>query len=195
NQEIGRSTIQQLQDDMANLQRDLNAKVDVESKAVQELNMVQSALKNAEKMVTTQNEKVKELRSENHNLKDRVEYNKKRRRDMTGVLNDYDERLKVNAIKEFIHSAKFEDGLARVIGPWFKNGFSFCTAQVKDLMQRPGQSLNFLKGLNMGREIDFRVEPFVSFPEDCVPSHTSSAKLPSSFKFLKDWIEEEEKKD
>ncbi|GAB2290029.1 hypothetical protein Dimus_024323 [Dionaea muscipula] len=154
---------EELQEDMANLQRDLDAKVASESRAIQELNKVQSSLKNAEKMVTAQNETINERRSENQKLKERLEYNKKRRRDMTRVLNDYDTRLKVNAVKKFIHSAKFEDGLA--------------------------------KGLNMGREINFPAEPFVSFLEDCLPSHTSSAKLPSPFKYLKNWTEEVEKKD
>ncbi|GAB2290024.1 hypothetical protein Dimus_024318 [Dionaea muscipula] len=184
---------EQLQEDMANLQRDLDAKVASESRDVQEHNKVQSTLKNAEKMVTIQNETINELRSKNQKLKERLEYNKKRRRDKT--INEYDERLKVNVVKKFIHSAKFEDGLAKVIGLWFKNGFSFCTAQVKDLMQRAGQSLTILKGLNMGREINFPAEPFVSFPEHYLPSHTSSAKLPSPFKYLKNWTEEEEKKD
>ncbi|GAB2284152.1 hypothetical protein Dimus_018619 [Dionaea muscipula] len=94
----------------------------------EELSKVQSAQKSAEKMLTTQNETIKELRAKNQSLKERVELNKKKRRDMTSVLNEYDERLKVNVVKEFVHSSKFEDGLARVIGPWFKNGFSFCTA-------------------------------------------------------------------
>ncbi|GAB2265770.1 hypothetical protein Dimus_000806 [Dionaea muscipula] len=80
---------------------------------------------------------------------------------MTNVLNEFDERLKVNVMKDFIHSTNFEDGL----------------------------------GLNMVREIDFAEHPYMSFLKDCLPSHSSSAKLPSPFKFLKDWIEEEEKKD
>ncbi|GAB2276278.1 hypothetical protein Dimus_011009, partial [Dionaea muscipula] len=87
-------------------------------------------------MVTMQSEMIIELRAQNQSLKEKVELNKKKRKDMTNVFNEYDERLKVNTVKEFVHSAKFEDGLARVIGPWFKNGFSFCTAQIKDLMQR-----------------------------------------------------------
>ncbi|GAB2265619.1 hypothetical protein Dimus_000659 [Dionaea muscipula] len=185
----------QLQEDMANLQRDLDAKVASESRVVQELNKVQYAPEKGEKTVTSQNKIINELRLENQKLKERLEYNKKRRRDMIGVLNEYDERLKVNTTKEFIHSTKFEDGLAKVIGPWFKNEFSFCTAQVKDLMQRAGQSLTILKGLNIGRKIGFLTEPFVSFPEDCLPSHTSSAKLSGPFMFLKDWTEKEEKKD
>ncbi|GAB2270922.1 hypothetical protein Dimus_005782 [Dionaea muscipula] len=114
---------------------------------------------------------------------------------MTNVLNEYDERLKLNSAKEFVHSSKFEDELAILIVPWFKNGFSFCTTQIKDLMQGAGLSLSILKGLNMGREIDFPSEPFVSYPEEFLPSHTSNAKLSSPFMFLKDWIEEEEKKD
>ncbi|GAB2295054.1 hypothetical protein Dimus_029236 [Dionaea muscipula] len=88
-----------------------------------------------------------------------------------------------------------QDGLARVIGPWFKNGFSYCTSQVKDLMQRARQNLSILKGLNMGREISFPTEPYVKYPEEFLPSHSSNARLPNPFKFLKDWIEEEEKKD
>ncbi|GAB2284081.1 hypothetical protein Dimus_018557, partial [Dionaea muscipula] len=94
NQEIGRYTLQQLQDDKSNLQRDLQAKVDAKRRAVQELSKVQSTLKSAEKMVTTQNETVRELRAENQSLKERVEHNKKNRREMTSVLNEYDERLK-----------------------------------------------------------------------------------------------------
>ncbi|GAB2270141.1 hypothetical protein Dimus_005049 [Dionaea muscipula] len=52
-----------------------------------------------------------------------------------------------------------------------------------------------LKGENIGKKIDFRIEPYVSYLEEYLPSHPSSAKLPNPFKFLKDWIEEEEKKD
>ncbi|GAB2281388.1 hypothetical protein Dimus_015984 [Dionaea muscipula] len=146
-------------------------------------------------MMTTQSETIKELKAENQMLNERVELNKKRRRELTNVLNKYDERLKVNVVKEFVYSSKFEDGLAKVIGHWFKNGFSFCSAQIKDLMLRERQSLSILKGLNMGREIAFPTEPYVSFREEFLPSHTSSAKLLSLFKFLKDWIEEEDKKE
>ncbi|GAB2273198.1 hypothetical protein Dimus_008001 [Dionaea muscipula] len=105
---------------------------------------------------------------------------------MTNVLNKYDDSLKVKVVKDFVHSSKFKDGLARVIGPWFKNDFSFCTSQIKNLMQRAGKSLSILKGLNMGREIDFPAEPFVPYPEEFHPSYTCSAKLPSPIKFLKD---------
>ncbi|GAB2271394.1 hypothetical protein Dimus_006233, partial [Dionaea muscipula] len=49
-------------------------------------------------------------------LKERLELNKKKRKDLTNVLNEYEERSKVNAVKEFVHSSRFEDGLARVIG-------------------------------------------------------------------------------
>ncbi|GAB2275793.1 hypothetical protein Dimus_010543 [Dionaea muscipula] len=130
---------------------DLQAKVDVESRTVQELNKVQSALMSVEKMVTTHNETIKEMRVENQNLKERVENNKKKRRYMTGVLNEYDERLKVNFVKEFIHCAKFKDGLARVTDLWVKNGFSFYTARVKDLMRRSkAVSLDF-KGSEYGK--------------------------------------------
>ncbi|GAB2265769.1 hypothetical protein Dimus_000805 [Dionaea muscipula] len=66
---------EQLQDDIANLQRDLQAKVDAESRVVQELSKVQLAQKSAEQMVTTQNETIKELRAENQMLKERVEHN------------------------------------------------------------------------------------------------------------------------
>ncbi|GAB2288270.1 hypothetical protein Dimus_022610 [Dionaea muscipula] len=177
------------------MKRDLQARVDAESNVVQELNKMQSAHKNAEKMVTTQSETIKVLKVENQNLKERVETNKKKRKDIDSVLNEYDERLKVNTVKEFVHSSKFEVGLARVIGPWFKNGFSCCTAQIKDLMQKAGQSLSILKGLNIGRKIEFPAETFVSYPDNFLPSHTSNAKLPSRFKFLKDWSEEEDKKD
>ncbi|GAB2292568.1 hypothetical protein Dimus_026804 [Dionaea muscipula] len=126
--------------------------------------------------------------------KERLEDGKKKRKDLVGELNEYDGMLKVNAIQEFIHSTKFEDGLAKVIGPWFKNGFNFYFPQVKDLMQKAGQNLSILKGVNMGRKIDFPTEPYVAYLEEYLPSHPSSAKLPSPFKFLKDWIEEEEKK-
>ncbi|GAB2299214.1 hypothetical protein Dimus_033285, partial [Dionaea muscipula] len=156
---------------------------------------MQSAQKSLEQMVTTQNETIKELRAVNQQLKERVKLNKKKRKDLNNVLNEYEERSKVNAVKELIHSSKFEDGLARVIGPWFKNGFSFYTAQVKDLMRRVGKSLIILNGLNMGRDIAFQAEPFVPYPKEYLPSHSSSARLPSPFKFLKDLSEEEEKKD
>ncbi|GAB2294722.1 hypothetical protein Dimus_028917, partial [Dionaea muscipula] len=89
------STLQQLEDDIVNLQRDLQAKVDAKSRVVQELIEVQSTQRSAAHMVTTQNETIKEFKAENQKLKERVEYNKKKRRDMTSVLNEYDERIKV----------------------------------------------------------------------------------------------------
>ncbi|GAB2285843.1 hypothetical protein Dimus_020283 [Dionaea muscipula] len=196
NQEHGRSTSQQPQEDIANLQREMREKIDAQSRVVQELSRVQSARKSAEQMVTQQSETIKELRATNQSLKERLEDGKKKRKAQVGVLNKYEERAKVNVIKEFVHSSRFEDGLARVIEPWFKNGFSFCTAQVKDLLQRAGKNLSIIKGLNIGRrEIAYPTEPYVTYPEEFLPSHSSNARLPNPFKFLKDWIEEEENKD
>ncbi|GAB2268013.1 hypothetical protein Dimus_002991 [Dionaea muscipula] len=156
------------EEDIANLQRDLQGKIDAESRSVQELSKVQSTHKSAEQMVTSQGETIKELRAINQMLKE---------------IGSWEEEVEGS------------DGLARVIGLWFKNGISFCTAQVKDLMQRAEKNLSILKGLNMGKKIDFPIEPSVSYPEEYLPSHSSNAKLLSPFKFLKDWIEEEEKKD
>ncbi|GAB2294663.1 hypothetical protein Dimus_028859 [Dionaea muscipula] len=95
----------------------MKAKIDPESRAVQELIKVKSAQKSAEKMVTTQSETIKELRAQNQILKEKMEYNKKKRKDMASVLNKYDGRIKVNVVKEFVHSSRFENGLARVIDP------------------------------------------------------------------------------
>ncbi|GAB2290398.1 hypothetical protein Dimus_024676 [Dionaea muscipula] len=134
-------------------------KIDAESRATRELSQVQIARNSAEQMVTQQSETIKELRAINQNLKEWLDDGKKKRKTLVEVLNEYEERAKVNAIKEFVHSSRFEDGLARVIEPSFKNGFSFCTSQVKDLMQRAGQNLSILKGLNRGREIAFITEP------------------------------------
>ncbi|GAB2296620.1 hypothetical protein Dimus_030730, partial [Dionaea muscipula] len=186
NQELDRSTSQQLQENIDDLRRDLQSKVDAESRAVQELHKVQSAQKSAEQMVSQQSEPIKELRATNQSLKERLDAGKKKRKDLVGVFNEYDGRLKVNVIQEFVHSTMFEDGLAKVIGPWFKNGFSFCFAQIKDIMQKTGQNLSILKGVNMDRKIDFPTEPYVAYPDEYLPSHPSSAKLPSPFKFLKD---------
>ncbi|GAB2281192.1 hypothetical protein Dimus_015796 [Dionaea muscipula] len=138
---------------------------------------------------------IKELRAINQMLKEQLEDGKKKRKALVGVLNEYDGRLKVNAIQEFIYSSRFKDGLAKVIGPWFKNGFNFCLAQVKDVMQSAGHNLSILKGVNMGRKIDFPIESYVTFPDQYLPSHPSNDKLPSPFKCLKDWTDEEEKKD
>ncbi|GAB2265878.1 hypothetical protein Dimus_000909 [Dionaea muscipula] len=168
NQEHDRSTSQQLQEDIENLQREIQGKIDAEGRAVQELSKM---------------------------LKEWLEDGKKKGKALVGVLNEYDGRLKVNTIQEFIHSSRFEDGQTRVIGPWFKNGFNFYLAQVKDVMQRAGHNLSILKGVNMGRKLDFPTEPYVTFPDEYLPSHPSSAKLPSPFKFLKDWTDEEEKKE
>ncbi|GAB2271178.1 hypothetical protein Dimus_006022 [Dionaea muscipula] len=173
----------------------LHIENDAESRTAQELNKLQSAQKNAENMVTTQSEMIKEFRATNQMLKERVDLNKKRMKDLTNVLNEYDKRLKVNAVKEFVNSSRFEDVLPRVIGPWFKNDFSFYTTQVEDLLQRAGKSLTILMGLNMGRVIAFHAEPYVSYPKEFLLSYASNAKLPSPFKFLKGWSEEEEKKD
>ncbi|GAB2281435.1 hypothetical protein Dimus_016024 [Dionaea muscipula] len=49
--------------------------------------------------------------------------------------------------------------------------------------------------VNMDRKIEFPTEPYIAYPEEYLPSHPSSAKLHNPFKFLKDWIKEEEKKD
>ncbi|GAB2292648.1 hypothetical protein Dimus_026885 [Dionaea muscipula] len=152
-------------------------------------------LRGATMVNLTESETIKELRATNQKLKERLDDGKKNRKTLVGVLNEYEERAKVNAIKEFVHSSIFEGGLARVIGPWFMNDFSFCTAQVKDLRQRAGKNLSILKGLNMGRQIAFPTEPYVKYPEEFLPSHSSNARLPNPFKFLKDWIEEEGKKD
>ncbi|GAB2286458.1 hypothetical protein Dimus_020860 [Dionaea muscipula] len=144
---------------------------------------MQSAQKSAEQMVTKQNETIKELRATNQMLKERVELNKKKRKDLTNVLNEYDERLKVNAVKEFVHSSRFEDGLVRVISPWFKNSFSFCTAQPLHIEES-----------EYGQRNCFPSRTYVQYlEEEYLPSYTSTAKLPSPFKFLKDWGEEEEK--
>ncbi|GAB2292658.1 hypothetical protein Dimus_026895 [Dionaea muscipula] len=106
-------------------------------------------------------------------LKDRLEDGKKKRKALVGVLNEYNGRLKVNAIQKFINSSRFEDGLAK----------------------RAGHNLSILKGVNMGKKIDFPTETYVTYPDEYLPSHPSSAKLPSPFKFLKDWTKEEENKD
>ncbi|GAB2268771.1 hypothetical protein Dimus_003716 [Dionaea muscipula] len=184
-----------LQEDIANLQREMQGKIDAESRAVQELSKVQSARKSAKQMVEQQSEIIKELRATNQMLKERLEDEKMKTKALVGVLNEYDGRLKVNAIQEFIHSSRFKDGLTKVIGPWFKNGFNFFLTQVKVVMQRAGHNLSILKGVNMGRKIDFPTVPYVTFLDEYLPSHLSNAKLPSSFKFLKDWTDEEEKKD
>ncbi|GAB2289926.1 hypothetical protein Dimus_024225 [Dionaea muscipula] len=195
NQEHDRSISQHLQEDITNLQREMQSKIDAESRVVQELSKVQSVRRSAEQMVEQQSELNKELRVTNQMLKEWLEDGKKRRKALVGVLNEYDGRLKVNAIQEFIHSSSFEDGLGKVIRPWFKNGFNFCLAQVKDVMQRAGHNLSILKGGNMGKKINFPTEPYVTFPDQYLPSHPSSAKLPTPFMFLKDWTDEEEKKD
>ncbi|GAB2290114.1 hypothetical protein Dimus_024402 [Dionaea muscipula] len=131
-QELGRSTIQKLQEDMDSLQRDLDAKIANESGAINNLNCnalgplprthhlawTRKALKDAEKQVDTQNEVVRGLREEVPRPKDILELNKERRKDMTGLLNEYDERIQVNTIREFINSKPFENGMVRVISPW-----------------------------------------------------------------------------
>ncbi|GAB2283693.1 hypothetical protein Dimus_018189 [Dionaea muscipula] len=159
-QELDRSTCQQLQEDILDLRRELQGKIDAESRATRELSQVQSARNNVEQMVTQQSETIKELKAINQKLKERLDDGKKKRKTLVGVLNEYEER-----------------------------------AKVKDLMQRAGQNLSILKGLNIGREISFPTEPYVQYPEEFLPSHSSNARLPNPFKFLKDWIEEEEKKD
>ncbi|GAB2303524.1 hypothetical protein Dimus_037512 [Dionaea muscipula] len=147
----------QLQEEIVDLRRDLHGKIDAESRAVQELHKVQTAKKSAEQMATQQSETIKERRDANQSLKERLEDEKNKRKALVGVLNEYDGRLKVNSIQEFIHSTKFEDSLA--------------------------------KGVNMGRKIDFPIEPYVAYAEEYLPSHSSSSKLSSPFKFVKDWIE------
>ncbi|GAB2268014.1 hypothetical protein Dimus_002992 [Dionaea muscipula] len=88
------------EEDIANLQRDLQGKIDAESRFVQELSKM---------------------------LKERLEVGKKKRKDLVRVLNEYEERSKV-----------------------------------KDLMQRAEQNLSILKGLNMGKKIDFPTEPSIA---------------------------------
>ncbi|GAB2272884.1 hypothetical protein Dimus_007700 [Dionaea muscipula] len=176
----------ELQEDIVDLQRELQGKIDVEIRATREFNQVQIAWNSAEQMVTQHSETIKELCAANQSLKERLEDGKKKRKALVGILNEYNGRLKVNVIQEFIHSTKFEDGMDIVVKPWFKNGFNFCFAQVKDIMQRAGQNLSMLKGVNMGRKIDFPTEPYVAYPEEYLPSHPSNAKLPNPFKFLKD---------
>ncbi|GAB2288656.1 hypothetical protein Dimus_022976 [Dionaea muscipula] len=163
-QELDRSTCQQLQEDIVDLRRELQGKINAESRATRELNQVQIARNSVEQIVTQQSETIKELLAIKRSLKERLEDEKKKRKVLVGLLNEYNGRLKVNAIQEFIHSTKFKDVLAKVIGPWFKNGFNFCFAQVKDAMQRVEQNLSMLKGVNMGRKIDFPIEPYVAYP-------------------------------
>ncbi|GAB2271190.1 hypothetical protein Dimus_006034 [Dionaea muscipula] len=67
-------------------------------------------------MATQQSETIKERRDANQSLKERLEDEKNKRKALVGVLNEYDGRLKVNSIQEFIHSTKFEDSLAKTCG-------------------------------------------------------------------------------